>query len=202
MSDRPFSLLTDELPSSIYLPLSDREVPIRTDTITALQCLSMIDSDDIPETVRISCVIEAMVGKEREITPPEYIGAFSAIVGFLKGYPVEGRTKSKEPVFSYVQDHAYIVAAFRQAYGLGLDEVQRLHWWEFQALLSGIPEETRLSQIMRVRGMDIDPKASPAEKVRIQKAKAAVRIKRRKRKGETGYDVVSRGLVEGDRMNG
>ena len=202
MSDRPFSLLTDELPSSIYLPASDSEIPIRTDTMTALQCLSVIDRDDVPEAARVSCVIETMIGKERKITPSECFDAFSAILDFLKGYPVEGGTRSNEPVFSYAQDHAYIVAAFRQAYGMALEEVQRLHWWEFQALLSGMPEDTRLSQIIGVRGIDIDPKASPAEKMRLQKAKAAVRLKRRRRKGETGFDVISRGLIEGDKLYG
>ena len=40
----------------------------------------------------------------------------------------------------------------------------------------------------------------PAEKLRIQKAKSLVRIKKRKRKGESGFDVISRGLIEGDRL--
>ena len=83
---------------------------------------------------------------------------------------------------------------------MSLDDIHRTHWWEFQALLSGLPEDTRLSQIMRIRSMDIDPKASPAEKLKIQRAKTLVRIKRKRRSGETGFDVISRGLIEGDRL--
>ena len=113
---------------------------------------------------------------------------------------MEGTSRSREPIFSYSQDHAYIVAAFRQAYGMSLEDIQHTHWWEFQALLTGLPEDTRLSQIMRIRSMEIDPKASPAEKLRIQKAKSLLRIKRKRRKGETGYDVISRGLIEGDKL--
>ena len=113
---------------------------------------------------------------------------------------MDGGTKSREPVFSYSQDHAYVVAGFRQAYGMSLEDIHKTHWWEFQALLSGLPEGTRLSQIMRIRRMDIDPKASPAEKLRIQKAKSLVRIRKRKRKGESGFDIISRGLIEGDRL--
>lgn len=198
--DRPFSLLTDELPRSVFIQEGTIEIDIKTDTLTALQCLSMLDNDDIPDSVRISCVIETILAEGEEIPPDLYLDAFSAILDYLKGFPVEGGTKSREPVFSYSQDHAYVVAGFRQAYGMSLEDIHRTHWWEFQALLSGLPEGTRLSQIMRIRSMDIDPKASPAEKLRIQKAKSLVRIRKRKRKGESGFDVISRGLIEGDRL--
>ena len=200
MDNRPFSLLTDELPRSVFIQDGTIEIYIKTDTLTALQCLSMLDNDDIPDAVRISCVIETILAEGEEILPDMYLDAFSAILDYLKGFPVEGGTKSREPVFSSSQDHAYVVAGFRQAYGMSLEDIHRTHWWEFQALLSGLPEGTRLSQIMRIRSMDIDPKASPAEKLRIQKAKSLVRIKKRKRKGESGFDVISRGLIEGDRL--
>ena len=200
MDNRPFSLLTDELPRSVFIQDGTIEIYIKTDTLTALQCLSMLDNDDIPDAVRISCVIETILAEGEEITPDLYLDVFSAILDYLKGFPVEGGTKSREPVFSYSQDHAYVVAGFRQAYGMSLEDIHRTHWWEFQALLSGLPEGTRLSQIMRIRSMDIDPKASPAEKLRIQKAKSLVRIKKRKRKGESGFDIISRGLIEGDRL--
>ena len=200
MDNRPFSLLTDELPRSVFIQDGTIEIYIKTDTLTALQCLSMLDNDDIPDAVRISCVIETILAEGEEILPDMYLDAFSAILDYLKGFPVEGGTKSREPVFSYSQDHAYVVAGFRQAYGMSLEDIHRTHWWEFQALLSGLPEGTRLSQIMRIRSMDIDPKASPAEKLRIQKAKSLVRIKKRKRKGESGFDIISRGLIEGDRL--
>ena len=198
--DRPFSLLTDELPRSVFIQEGTIEIDIKTDTLTALQCLSMLDNDDIPDSVRISCVIETILAEGEEIPPDLYLDAFSAILDYLKGFPVEGGTKSREPVFSYSQDHAYVVAGFRQAYGMSIEDIHKTHWWEFQALLSGLPEGTRLSQIMRIRSMDIDPKASPAEKLRIQKAKSLVRIKKRKRKGESGFDIISRGLIEGDRL--
>lgn len=200
MDNRPFSLLTDELPRSVFIQEGTIEVDIKTDTLTALQCLSMLDNDDIPDSVRISCVIETILAEGEEIPPDLYIDAFSAILDYLKGFPVEGGTKSREPVFSYSQDHAYVVAGFRQAYGMSLEDIHKTHWWEFQALLSGLPEGTRLSQIMRIRSMDIDPKASPAEKLRIQKAKSLVRIRKRKRKGESGFDIISRGLIEGDKL--
>lgn len=200
MADRPFSLLTDELPRSIIFCDGQYEADIKTDAMTALQCISMLDDDEVPTAIRISCVVEAILKEGEEITPELYIDAFSAILEYLKGYPVEGGAKSREPLLSYTQDHAYITAAFRQAYGMSLEDIQHTHWWEFQALLSALPEDTRLSQIMRIRGMDVDPKASPAERMKIQKAKNAVRIRKKRRKNESGFDVISRGLEEGDKF--
>ena len=196
---RPFSLLTDSLPDSI--DLDGRRLELYTATTTASQRRTMTAADAIPEAIRVSCVIEATIKESGEITPSMYVDAFSAILRFLKGYRVEGR-RSSEQLLSYSQDHALIVASFRQAYGMDIEDIQRTHWWEFQALLSGLPEDTRLSQVIALRGREIDPKAPPAEKMRLQKAKALVRIRKRKRKGEKGYDIVSRGLIEGNRMNG
>ena len=195
---RPFSLLTDQLPRHIYIQDGTIEVDIKTDTLTALQCLSMLDTDDVPDSIKVSCVIETILAEGEEITPDLYIDALAA--DYCKVERCEGASRSREPIFSYSQDHAYIVAAFRQAYGMSLENIQHTHWWEFQALLTGLPEDTRLSQIMRIRSMEIDPKSSPAEKLRIQKAKSLLRIKRKRRKGETGYDVISRGLIEGDKL--
>ena len=149
---RPFSLLTDSLPDSIEL--DGRRLEIYTDTMTALQCLTMIDDEDIPEAIRVSCVIEATIKESGEITPSMYVDAFSAILRFLKGYNVEGR-RSSEQLLSYSQDHALIVASFRQAYGMDIEDIQKTHWWEFQALLSGLPEDTRLSQVIALRGREI-----------------------------------------------
>ena len=109
---RPFSLLTDSLPDSIEL--DGRRLEIYTDTMTALQCLTMIDDEDIPEAIRVSCVIEATIKESGEITPSMYVDAFSAILRFLKGYSVEGR-RSSEQLLSYAQDHALIGASYRQA---------------------------------------------------------------------------------------
>ena len=197
---RPFSLLIDELPRHIYIQDGTIEIDIKTDTLTALQCLSMLDTDDVPDSIKVSCVIETILAEGEEITPDLYIDAFSSILEYLKGYPVEGTSRSREPIFSYSQDHAYIVAAFRQAYGMSLEDIQKTHWWEFQALLTGLPEDTRLSQIMRIRSMEIDPKASPAEKHKNQKAKSLVMIRKKKKKGESGFDIISRGLIEGDKL--
>lgn len=72
---------------------------------------------------------------------------FDRLINFDKS------SKSDEPeTISFAQDAPYIYAAFRQAYGIDLFAEQgHLQWWEFMALLSAIPSDTRLCDIIDIR---------------------------------------------------
>lgn len=87
---------------------------------------------------------------------------------------------SGEKCLDFVQDAAYIYAAFRQAYGINLySEHGKLHWLEFVALLNALPSNTRLMEIIQIRVKPI-PKANKhnAEEIReIMKQKAAFKLK-------------------------
>ncbi len=58
--------------------------------------------------------------------------------------------------FDFNQDAAYIFAGFQQAYGIDLySERGKLHWWKFIALFGGLPENTRIREIMSIRMREI-----------------------------------------------
>ena len=67
----------------------------------------------------------------------------------------------------YEQDAALIYAAFQQAYGIDLREERRLHWWKFQVLLAGLPSNTRLMEIVKIRTMPV-PKPTKYNHEQIQ----------------------------------
>ena len=49
-------------------------------------------------------------------------------------------------------DGDYIYSSFLQAYGIDLFDVQgELHWRKFNALLSGLPEGTKLMEVIKIR---------------------------------------------------
>lgn len=49
-------------------------------------------------------------------------------------------------------DGDYIYASFLQAYGIDLFDAQgKLHWRKFNALLSGLPEGTKLMEVIKIR---------------------------------------------------
>lgn len=69
--------------------------------------------------------------------------------------PGKGTSKSKNRAYDFSVDASYIYSAFYATYGISLTTVHFLHWWEFMALLEGLPESTMMSKIMGYRTMDV-----------------------------------------------
>lgn len=59
-------------------------------------------------------------------------------------------------VVDFDADGEYIYASFLQDYGIDLIDVQgRLHWKKFIALFQGLSDNTKIKQIMQIRGREI-----------------------------------------------
>lgn len=66
------------------------------------------------------------------------------------------RTSSHTKLMDFCYDEAYIYASFRQAYGIDLaEENGRLSWRKYIDLLDGLPDKTKLKEVMRIRAMEI-----------------------------------------------
>lgn len=62
----------------------------------------------------------------------------------------------QQKLFDFEDDGEYIYASFMQAYGIDLIEQQgKLPWQRFTALFQGLPEKTKIREVMRIRDMDI-----------------------------------------------
>ena len=84
----------------------------------------------------------------------------------------------RKPDFDLVQDSGSIMSAFRQIYGLSLDEVCNLHWWEFLELLGNLPPEGSMFSLKRsIRNRKPDPKATPEQKTALREAKKSMALK-------------------------
>lgn len=93
--------------------------------------------------------------------------------------------KSTDRAIDYILDGDYIVAAFQQAYGIDLTSIEYLHWHRFSALLKGLPDETKLAQIMGYRVFKPDNKKLE-DRMRENKAMWALPV----REEETNTEVV------------
>lgn len=117
------------------------------------------------------CVLEVFsIFQRGDLTDLEKID-FSLFVLVKGRHPVSGDllnaifdvlidkpdSQSDEPKsFDFEQDAAYIYAGFKQAYGIDLyAERGKLHWWKFIALFGGLPENTRIREIMSIRARKI-----------------------------------------------
>lgn len=85
---------------------------------------------------------------------PPSSGVFELIVHELFGD--KKKKDDKPPVMDFEQDAALIYSAFMQAYNIDLyAERNKLDWRIFIALLKGIPQNTELARVIKVRCMKV-----------------------------------------------
>lgn len=71
----------------------------------------------------------------------------------LEGNPLPSKfSESEKALYDLKKDGEYIYSSFIYAYGIDLFDVQgSLRWEKFNALLSGLPEDSKLMQVMKIR---------------------------------------------------
>ena len=83
----------------------------------------------------------------------------------IKGNPMPVYKKDTKQYYSLKYDAEYIYASFMQAYGIDLLEQQgKLHWFKFQALLSGLPKDTKFCEVVSIRQWKKPNKGDTEEK--------------------------------------
>lgn len=117
-----------------------------------------------------------------EVKPDECISAFDALFKFM--YPDEkysdsgkGQAGGGKPVFSFDDDAPFILSDFRRYYGIDLIHIPYLHWYEFTALLEGLPDESSVKTRIAYRSINLAEIKDKEERKRIRKIKNYLRIK-------------------------
>ena len=91
---------------------------------------------------------------------------------FEKGHQQSGR---QSRIYSFSHDAALIYAAFRSQYGIDLNTIQ-MHWWQFNAMFSGLEEECKFSKVMGFRAMDLSTVKDKEMKAYYKRMKRAYRL--------------------------
>lgn len=82
---------------------------------------------------------------------------------------------NKKQIYSYEYDAKYIYSAFKDQYGIDLNEVEHLHWFKFKALFDSLKTENKICEIMSYRAIDLNKIKDKEEKkkyTRLQRAYA------------------------------
>lgn len=110
--------------------------------------------------------------------------------------------KQSAKLLDFQHDSDYIYASFRQAYGMDLTrECGKLPWKRFLDLLDGLPEKTKLKEVMRIRAMEI-PKPTRYNQKEIQniiQLKAYYALPVKGGGGQQGLDLLFDTLARGAR---
>jgi hypothetical protein len=106
--------------------------------------------------------------------------------------------KGADRIMDYAQDADLIRAAFLQSYGINLYR-DKLHWFEFSALLASMPEGSRYSEILsiRARPMPAPTKWNAEERAWLAKAKAQYAVKLTEKERENQYQKGLRQMAAG-----
>ena len=101
------------------------------------------------------------------------------------------------PVMSLIQDAPLIHAAFRQAYGIDLHNVD-LPWETFCLLLSGLPENTRFCEVVAIRARPIpQPDKHNGKYIEeLLKAKASVALELTPEQRESSFQAGLNSLAQ------
>lgn len=153
------------------LVIDDEEFPLNLSFDNVLRLFEMWRDEDVPEFVKPHFGIRILTGETLEdFTVEEMSGVFNEVfkehislstvednhVEYdLAGNPMKTTAssgKQEQAPYDIRYDGDYIYSSFLQAYGIDLFDVQgKLHWRKFNALLSGLPEGTKLMEVIKIR---------------------------------------------------
>lgn len=182
----------DDLPESVTY--RGRKYPIKPAFDNVLCAMRVLDDIDLTPNERRDIALSYLVAGRC----PRCDGMLIAVLDVLE-LTNDGKKKPDGPkMLDLYLDTPYIYAAFRQAYGIDLyDERGRLHWLKFHALLSSVPQSTRLSDVMRIRGEEVPPPNAHNGKQRaaLITAKMAYKLPVSEAERRNSFENAFRGLI-------
>ncbi|WP_438832338.1 Gp15 family bacteriophage protein [Streptococcus pluranimalium] len=161
--------LTDEL------VLGDDVYPMNIAFNKVLKVMELINDDEFEDVYKPYLAIQIFTDVDftEALTPEQATAIFKLIfeehiriipakdsspVLDLAGNPIKSKIRSRsqsedgERLFSLKYDAEYIYSSFMQAYGLDLIDAQNtLHWKKFNALLNGLPSDTKFAEVLKIR---------------------------------------------------
>lgn len=127
-----------------------------------LRVFDLLRDDELNDADKYITAIQMFLDDVPTCEPEELVATFNAIMNELvypktiqpkldlAGKPL--KTDSKKANYSLVHDADYIYASFWQAYGIDLLAVRgQLDWAKFNALLNGLPDDTKFKQVIEIR---------------------------------------------------
>lgn len=181
--------LTDEL------VLGDEVYPMNIAFNKVLKVMELINDDEFDDIYKPYLAIQIFTDVDftEALTPEQATAIFklifeehiriipakdSAPVLDLAGNPIKSKIRSKsqsedgERLFSLKYDAEYIYSSFMQAYGIDLIDAQNaLHWKKFNALLNGLPSDTKFVEVLKIRSYKPQKGDSTKYKERMKRLK-------------------------------
>ena len=177
--------LQDRLPNGVWV--RGHYYKLDLDFRNVLNLIDTLARNDLFDDARDYRALKCIMKRPKK-------GVLNAAKALL--FPASQKPASKERITDFVQDADLIRAAFMQVYGINLFR-DRLHWLEFSALLAGLPEGNRYSEVLgiRARPMPKATKYNEEERKWLAKAKADLALKLTDEEREQNFEKSLRNVA-------
>lgn len=178
------NILYEQFPT--YVVVHGIRYPIETDFREWIRFSELVEDDDVPWQVKVQLMLQWY----RKDVPTDLEAAVYALGDFLsarKLYLTDDEDDTTEdekeikPAFSFQDDAGCIYSAFVDCYGINLQTVPYMHWWNFKTLFDWLPESTEIKQRMMYRTLDINSIKDKEERKRIRRIQKAIALRKKKR---------------------
>jgi len=168
-----FNIIINECPGIVEI--SGHSFKISTDFKVILKILNILEETEDKDRAG-KTALRLFYGNNM---PDDVETAILAFLEFVsnKSEPEEPKETEASPeeerIFDMLFDSNYIYAAFLQNYGIDLIDT-KMHWWKFKTLVEGLPSNTKLSDIIQIRGQEL-PKDSK-QRAQMNRLKEAYKL--------------------------
>ena len=193
------NMLLDRVPDT--LNVAGTRYSINTDFRVWIRFEKLLTEENDNDDELLNSIFK-LVFSDQIPSPEHFQEAVNEILWFYKcGKDISKKGVSgKKNVFSYDYDDGYIVAAFKEQYGINLN-TEPLHWWEFHAYMLSLSENTEFVKIMGYRAVEITSKMPASQRNFYQKMKQHYKLPIKKDIQEK-YDRIEEALLNGKSIDG
>lgn len=153
--------LNDPLTTSFIYEDIEYKIDLSFDNV--LDVFDVIDDDSFRDYEKFEFGLELLIGQPINCDKAKLwecvyknfleVKVKKAIEYDLKGNPMPIQEDEEDgKVIDFEQDAEHIYTSFRQAYNINLyEQFGKMHWYEFRALLNGLPSDTIMQRIIQIR---------------------------------------------------
>ncbi len=168
------NLLIDLVPKTVCI--SGKDVDIRSNFRTSILFELMMNDAVLSDEEKLFQTLQLYY----PVVPENLEEALNKALWFYRGGMDEERKgvggKKASQIYSFEYDAEYIYAAFMDQYGVNLQSIDYLHWWEFKAMFKGLKEDNEIVKIMGYRAVDITSEMNKEQQKFYRKMKEAYKI--------------------------
>ena len=186
------NLLIDRPPKTVLL--AGKAVPIETDFRCGMLLEQLMEEPAMGPHEKAVRALYLFYRPEALENPEEFGEALDRLLWFYccGKSPQELRAPKQwgvpRRIYDYDVDAGRIYAAFLQAYRIDLCK-EDLHWWQFRALFSALPEETEFARAVRIRAMDCSKIHDKAQRAHYRRLQALYALPDGRDEGEKAANI-------------